>query len=380
MDLSYQIIKSAIKEIAEQNQTADQKSFNNVRIPLEMLCLEMASNSSKSSYIELSQIYSSNPTTSQSSQNSQKIFVDILLMLWESYFSKLINFSFFIQTKGSNSLFALNESQVSLTNFKSGLKIVDQILKMQIDQSNNLFHLFLSFLFFNLKDANSRNSSTNQANLVWRQFKGRLYTRLHDKRIAELEMTGFLNISYLFFVLIKSFSNSNDLITSQLKYEQFENFFRILNVFKQSKNMNKLDNVLSLNNSNVSYTSVVTSSKINGLKTFLNMKFLALKLWFDSIELENEENLNIDELVNQEFSVYMNNLVQEAHQSIQHDQKSNQISNFKNSQLIGQFLTDFFLSFLDNCREFIVLCDSRINLYLYQISLVIFRLMSKLKN
>ncbi|RNA43492.1 MMS22-like [Brachionus plicatilis] len=381
LDPCYQIIKSSMKEITEQNQVADQKSFNHIRIPLQMLCHEMESNSPQSSYIELSQIFSSNPSMSQSNPNSRKIFVDILLMLWESYFSKLINSSFFVQTKGTNSLFALNESQASLTDFKSGLKVINQITKCQIDQSNNIFQIFLSFLFTNLKDGNtgSMSSSSGSSNLVWRQFKGRLYTRLHDKRIAELDMSGFLNISYLFFTLIKCFSNSADLVTSQLKYEQFENFFRILNVFIKSKNMNKIEHVLSLNSSNVSYSSVVTSSKANALKIFLNMKFLALKLWYDSVELENEENSNVYTLLNDEFSLYLNNIVQEANLLIQNDQNSNQISNFKNSQVVGQFLTDYLVCFVDNCQNFISVNDSKVNLYLYQISLIICRLLNEIK-
>ena len=346
-----------------------------------MMCYEMTTTLSKSSYIELSQILSSNPTTSQSNSNTRKIFVDILIMLWESYFSKLINSPFFVKTKGNNSIFALNEIQVSLTDFKSGLKIINQITQYQIDQSNNVFHIFLSFLFINLKESNTGSnigsSTINQTNLVWRQFKGRLYTRLHDKRIAELDMPGFLNITYLFFTLIKCFSSSSDLATSQLKYEQLENFYRILNIYIQSKSMNNLEYVLSLKNSNVSYSSVITSAKVNALKTFLNMKFLALKLWFDSAEMENEENSNIDTILNDQFYTYLNNIVQEAQLLILHDQNSNQISNFKNSQLIGQFLTDYLVCFLENCKDFILVNDSKINLCLYQTSLIICRLISK---
>jgi hypothetical protein len=39
---------------------------------------------------------------------------------------------------------------------------------------------------------------------LWRLFKGRLYTRLHDKRIQELNLGAILNVSNLFLILIKS--------------------------------------------------------------------------------------------------------------------------------------------------------------------------------
>ncbi len=39
---------------------------------------------------------------------------------------------------------------------------------------------------------------------TWRLFKGRLYTRLHDKRISELNLNAIANLSVMFLSLIQS--------------------------------------------------------------------------------------------------------------------------------------------------------------------------------
>jgi hypothetical protein len=125
----------------------------------------------------------------------------------------------------------LNQTICSLANDLTDLEGQNKV------QPSNIYHLFLKFLFLNLRENtfnsnssfNSSNPSvsgpnnSNNTNTVWRTFKGRLYTRLHDKRIAELDLNGFLNLAYLFFVIIKSFSNSSSMQTNQLKYEQVSN-------------------------------------------------------------------------------------------------------------------------------------------------------------
>lgn len=62
---------------------------------------------------------------------------------------------------------------------------------------SNSFYFYLKLLsvMFNSNDEN-----------LWRLFKGRLYTRLHDKRIQELNLNAILNVSYLFLILIKTIS------------------------------------------------------------------------------------------------------------------------------------------------------------------------------
>ena len=52
---------------------------------------------------------------------------------------------------------------------------------------------------------------------LWRLFKGRLYTRLHDKRIQELNLNAILNVSYLFLILIKSISKPIEAVRFSIK-------------------------------------------------------------------------------------------------------------------------------------------------------------------
>lgn len=63
----------------------------------------------------------------------------------------------------------------------------------EFDHNTNLFHFYLKLLSMNIKDEQA-----------WRLFKGRLYTRLHDKRIQELNLNAILNVSYLFLTMVRS--------------------------------------------------------------------------------------------------------------------------------------------------------------------------------
>lgn len=181
--------------------------------------------------------------------------------------------------------------------------------------SINIFHLFLKYLYLNLEES-AKITGNSASSSAWRTFKGRLYTRLHDKRISEFDLTGIINLSYLFFVLIKSFS-SNSLVISQLRFDQLENFYRILGVFIKSRNLEKLDAILWLSSQHSVSDKVV--AKTNALKSIMNAKFTALRLWFQTSELSpgeantlasNEEE--IKQIINQEFADYINNWLVEA--------------------------------------------------------------------
>ena len=206
-------------------------------------------------------------------------------------------------------------------------------MNSQSQQTNpNLYHMFLRFLYFNLKETSS---SSNVS--VWRTFKGRLYTRLHDKRIAELDLTGFVNLAYLFFVLIKCFSGSSLLSESQLKYEQLESFFRILNVFTKTKNLQKVESIFSLTSyQTANSASGNSSAKLNAIKAILNTKFVALRLWFESNELNNSNNEEIETIfIRQEIPNALNNWLAESVTLFNLDNQShsaassNQIARFK---------------------------------------------------
>lgn len=234
----------------------------------------------------------------------------------------------------------------STNEFKPNMSLINQICSTNEILSGNIYHLFLKYLYFNLRDnqlnlsSSMNNSSMNTSTqmgpgssvtLVWRQFKGRLYTRLHDKRIAELDLNGLVNVSHLFFVLIKCFgscasssSSSSSINMNQLKYEQLENFYRILNVFIRAKNLHKIDSILALSstsvqsNASISLNSII-QAKINTIKIICNLKFVALRLWFDAndsscLKDANEDltNEDVDSLMKQEFIDWLNVFLADA--------------------------------------------------------------------
>jgi hypothetical protein len=195
------------------------------------------------------------------------------------------------------------------------------------EQTNNPYHQFLRYLYLNLINnmTNSGTSSTSN-NVVWRTFKGRLYTRLHDKRVAELDLNGILNVAFLFFVLVKSFSSFSVTIL-QLKFEQLDSYFRILNVFTKAKNLDKLESSIlastTMASSSVSTLSSSPStnnalmSKLNALKILTNTKFTMLRLWYDTNELIPDTNgeCNIDEIrliTKNDFVDNVNNWIDES--------------------------------------------------------------------
>lgn len=98
-----------------------------------------------------------------------------------------------------------------------------------------------------------------------------------------------------------------------------ENYYRILNVFIKSKNLEKLDSILLLSSTQTVNDKI--QAKINALKTLINTKFTALRLWFQSTELLNETNCLINneeevkQIVNQEFVELINTWLTEGMQN-----------------------------------------------------------------
>ena len=278
------------------------------------------------------------------------------------------------------------------------------------NQYINVYHMFLRYLYLNLRESNSANlnstannmtsnqNAANATNLVWRQFKGRLYTRLHDKRIAELDLNGIVNVAYLFFVLIKCFSSSNSLTAISLKQEQLESYYRILNVFVKSKNLQKIDQILpifsSFNSASSNSTSNMISNRMNAITGIFNTKFVALKLWFDGNETTSNETLNISEEIDaflqQEFINVVNGWLKESVLLVNlssvdlkenHQPQGNQISNFKNSHALSQFLSEFLSNYLENCKSVLIQQTTDQNqasfCCTYQLAIVSCRLLSK---
>lgn len=97
LDPSYQLLKSLIKDIVDHNQGVGQSIFQKLTMPIQLLCMiignsQLAFNNSLCSQISSTNSFqmmnNSNSSNKSTSTMSQKILIDILIQLWESYFCK----------------------------------------------------------------------------------------------------------------------------------------------------------------------------------------------------------------------------------------------------------------------------------------------------
>lgn len=91
-----------------------------------------------------------------------------------------------------NDLEEINIDQ-NLTSLQNDLNLIESSQEVVIE---NNFFFYLKLLALLISDDDN----------LWRLFKGRLYTRLHDKRIQELNLNAIINVSFLFLILIKTIS------------------------------------------------------------------------------------------------------------------------------------------------------------------------------
>lgn len=96
-DAGYQLIKVTLKEIIDQNQSANRNALSKLNMAIQLMCnlISRANNTTNTSYtsdlsISSQLLYEKNLSISI---NSQKTLVDNLIVLWEAYFCKnLVNF------------------------------------------------------------------------------------------------------------------------------------------------------------------------------------------------------------------------------------------------------------------------------------------------
>lgn len=96
LDPGYQLMKSTIKEIIDQNQSTSKASMSKLFVPIQLLCHLIFKNVNSSgpnvnlsTSSQLSMSYQLiSDSVSVASLALQKILGDLLTMLWESYFSK----------------------------------------------------------------------------------------------------------------------------------------------------------------------------------------------------------------------------------------------------------------------------------------------------
>ncbi|XP_013393917.1 protein MMS22-like [Lingula anatina] len=113
--------------------------------------------------------------------------IDVLIHLWD-YFYKKLNHHFQIQGLGVEGLAKINKSAVSWLEKCKNLTKPDS----RVDHMNS-FQLFLKHLSSSLGEQGK--------NIIWKQLKGRFYSKFHPRRMQELTEIGLHNFTELFITL-----------------------------------------------------------------------------------------------------------------------------------------------------------------------------------
>ncbi|XP_061479375.1 protein MMS22-like [Rhineura floridana] len=116
-----------------------------------------------------------------------------ITVLWEHY-SKNLNSPFTIPWFGLKGL--ANISKTALSIYDSVKSCCGDIYTPDMYTSSNSYQIFLHILAQIMKKA----ARTNGVH-PWKQIKGRIYSKFHQKRMQELTEVGLQNFLYLFLVL-----------------------------------------------------------------------------------------------------------------------------------------------------------------------------------
>ncbi|KTG45812.1 hypothetical protein cypCar_00002340 [Cyprinus carpio] len=122
--------------------------------------------------------------------------VSAVTTLWE-YYSKNLNSSFTVPWLGVSGLGSISRTPLCLLQQAKSCcspASVGSSSHTQLYRSTNSFHIFLHILALHL-------SQEHAGGAPWRQIKGRLYSKFHQRRMTELSDTGLLHFLLLFLVL-----------------------------------------------------------------------------------------------------------------------------------------------------------------------------------
>uniref|UniRef100_A0A673KNM9 Protein MMS22-like n=1 Tax=Sinocyclocheilus rhinocerous TaxID=307959 RepID=A0A673KNM9_9TELE len=122
--------------------------------------------------------------------------VSAVTTLWE-YYSKNLNSSFTVPWLGVSGLGSISRTPLCLLQQAKSCcspASVGSNSHAQLYRSTNSFHIFLRILALHL-------SQEHAGGAPWRQIKGRLYSKFHQRRMTELSDTGLLHFLLLFLVL-----------------------------------------------------------------------------------------------------------------------------------------------------------------------------------
>lgn len=122
--------------------------------------------------------------------------VSAVTTLWE-YYNKNLNGSFTVPWLGVSGLGSISRTPLCLLQQAKSCcspASVSSSIHAQLYRSANSFHMFLRILALHL-------SQEHAGGAPWRQIKGRLYSKFHQRRMTELSETGLLHFLLLFLVL-----------------------------------------------------------------------------------------------------------------------------------------------------------------------------------
>ncbi|TRY84629.1 hypothetical protein DNTS_001352, partial [Danionella cerebrum] len=122
--------------------------------------------------------------------------ISAVTTLWD-YFSRNLNSSFTVTWLGVVGLGSISRTPLSLLQQAKSLcspALVGSSSHTQLYRSSNSFLIFLRILALHL-------SQEHAGGVPWRQIKGRLYSKFHQRRMVELSDTGLLHFLLLFLVL-----------------------------------------------------------------------------------------------------------------------------------------------------------------------------------
>ncbi|XP_052002169.1 protein MMS22-like [Xyrauchen texanus] len=122
--------------------------------------------------------------------------ISAVTTLWE-YYSKNLNASFTVPWLGVSGLGSVSRTPLCLLQQAKSCcspASISSSIHMQLYHSTNSFHIFLRILGLHL-------SQEHAGGIPWRQIKGRLYSKFHQRRMTELSESGLLHFLLLFLVL-----------------------------------------------------------------------------------------------------------------------------------------------------------------------------------
>ncbi|XP_030054263.1 protein MMS22-like [Microcaecilia unicolor] len=119
--------------------------------------------------------------------------LSVVTILWE-YYSKCLNSSFNIPWLGLKGL--VNVSKTPFSMLEVVKKLCSDSQTTDLYESESSYHIFLR-IFAHLMMKGKESSGTHP----WKQIKGRIYSKFHQRRMQELSVVGLQNFFSLFLML-----------------------------------------------------------------------------------------------------------------------------------------------------------------------------------